>query len=344
MNIIDRINAVLKKRKESVVFDLYLKDYDKSNFYFALVFNKKIEKFKILYVPIDAVSEGEDIGEYFCYQFIFLDTVNYLLETIHMNEKIYKDEKFRIRHNKNMDSYYIEMNTHVASHDYKFTFSQYIDKDFIFFFDLIVVLFEHLPHIVSEICNKLLVAFNSSSEAIKYTNSFEMDLNSLDLFSSDVINNCHYTLDDISFIESVGNRYYAVIDDKSIVIDYYDYKHIFNVSCGDLDPLGEEVYTVCLGIKEELEKKFYRLLAVENTRDFSIGDSFINYYFCYGREKDKFKVIESDNHREVLLSEMNDNLVKISNADDTFKNEILEYLNDNYSKERVQEITEFVFI
>jgi len=52
MVMVQKIKKVLHKKNEEIIVDLYIKDYDKSNFYFALVFNKKVEKFKVLYVPM----------------------------------------------------------------------------------------------------------------------------------------------------------------------------------------------------------------------------------------------------------------------------------------------------
>ena len=63
------IQKYLKKKKERVLLDLYIRDYNKSNFYIALVFNKRIEKFKVLFVPLD-VCENKYIDDYVCYQFI----------------------------------------------------------------------------------------------------------------------------------------------------------------------------------------------------------------------------------------------------------------------------------
>ena len=45
------VSKYLKKKKESVVVDLYIRDYNKTNFYIALVYNAKIEKFKVLFIP-----------------------------------------------------------------------------------------------------------------------------------------------------------------------------------------------------------------------------------------------------------------------------------------------------
>ena len=55
----NKIINILQKRKEKVVLDLYLRDYDCSNYYFAIVYNSKIEKFKVLMVPLDAIDDSK---------------------------------------------------------------------------------------------------------------------------------------------------------------------------------------------------------------------------------------------------------------------------------------------
>jgi len=138
MDITAKIYLALKKKKEDVILDLYIKDYEHSNFYFALVHNKKINKFKILFVPIDVIDDNSNISEYFCYQFIFLDQVEYILKTMNENEELYKDEIFRNRKTIGFDSYYVELN-YYNKNKYTFKFSQYIDNEFIFLFDVIPV-------------------------------------------------------------------------------------------------------------------------------------------------------------------------------------------------------------
>lgn len=346
MEMLYKIKKSLKKNNESIILDLYLKNYDKSNFYFALVFNKKIEKFKVLYVPLDVIGEKENVEEYFCYQFVFLHTVNYILESVNNNQDKFRNEEFRLRANTEMDAYYIEINLYEMSENYKFTFSQFIDKEFNVLFDIIVVLFEHLPNIVSELCNKLLVDFNENSEIVKYTNSYDFDLENgkiEELFSKSVINKNNYTFDDIDFLENAGNRYYAVVDGNLIVSDYFAGKEIFNVSCGDLDPLGKEVFVVVKAIREKIEKKFYRLKVVTGGNDLD-EDSATYYYLCYGIEGEDFKVVNKREDRDVSLDLIRRGNVKILNSDKKFEKIIKDYLAIKYEKSRVNEIINSVFI
>ena len=170
----NKIINILQKRKEKVVLDLYLRDYDCSNYYFAIVYNSKIEKFKVLMVPLDAIDDSKYLEEYFCYQFIFVKTVENIMKEIHDNEEIIEREN--INYQSTLDSYYIEINTHLASKDYCFKFSQYIPTTLPFFFNIMVLLFEHLPNIVSELCNKILYLFQNPNDAIRYNGSYSFDL------------------------------------------------------------------------------------------------------------------------------------------------------------------------
>lgn len=345
MGIISKIKSVLKKKKELVVLDLYLRDYEHSNFYFALVFNKKIEKFKVLYVPIDVVDEKDSVEDYFCYQFIFVETVNYILETINRNEYIYKNDAFRNRKVSTMDSYYIELNTHVASKDYKFMFTQFIDKDFLFLFDIIVILFEHLPNIVNELCNKLLFNFYDSNDAVKFDVSCDFDLFDdpySKIFSKDIIDNCNYIFDDIFFIEKVGHRYYAVIDNNVFVLEYLRGKKIFNINCNNFNPFGTEIFIIVKAIREKLEKKFYRLKVFEKTLEFTENGDLDKYYLCYGISDNKF-LIANNVSNDVGLNLLKKKYIKILQASVDFKSQIVEYLSMKYTDGVVNDIIEFIF-
>ena len=136
MDIIAKINLALRKRKEEVVLDLYLKDYEHSNYYFALVFNKKIDMFKMLFVPLDLVDSISKVSEYFCYQFIYLNQVEHILSTMNNNKHVFNDSKIIDRKTNEFDSYYVEIN-YYDKDKYTFKFSQYIDREYLFLFDIV---------------------------------------------------------------------------------------------------------------------------------------------------------------------------------------------------------------
>ena len=135
------------------------------------------------------------------------------MKEIHDNEELIENS---IQNQSTLYSYYIEINTHIASKDYCFKYSQYIPTTLPFFFNIIVLLFEHLPNIVSELCNKILYLFQNPNDAIIYNGSYSFDLykdSFLDLFTEEIVNNCKYLLKDVSFLERVGNNIRELVND-----------------------------------------------------------------------------------------------------------------------------------
>jgi len=345
--IIDKIKKVLKKKNEKILVDLYLKNYDKSNFYFALVYSKAIRKYKMLFVPIDAIENEKNISEYFCYQFVFAEAVDYLLDTLSESISPEEDENRRLKANTKMDAYYIEMNILIKDTYYKFTFSQYIDKEFAYLFEVVVSLFEYAPNIVSELGKKLLLAFNENQDAVKYTDSYDFDLlhgDLEDLFQKEVISNCHYDFEDIQFIENVGSKYYAVIAQHLFIVEYQKGKTILNIASDVLDPLGEEVYIFIKAIRAGLEKEFYRLMVVEEKEDFDSDDDFVSYYLCYGVDGDDFLVTNSSVCNRLSLDTLRHQCVKIKNFDQELKKQLEAYLKEKYEDNKVKELLDFSFI
>ena len=65
MITVDYIRKILKRKKEDIILDLYLQNYDSGNYYLALVFNNKIQKYRVLYVPIDFVKNNFNFTPFF---------------------------------------------------------------------------------------------------------------------------------------------------------------------------------------------------------------------------------------------------------------------------------------
>ena len=345
---VNNIRKILKRKKEDIILDLYLQNYDSSDYYFALVFNNKIEKYRVLFVPIDYIKNSLNIENYFCYQFVFLHTVNFMIETIKNNENKYIEDSYRNRLNPNIDSYYIEFNTYVDNKNYTFKFTQYINKEFYYFFDLFVTLFEYTPKVISELCDKILYEFKESNEAVRYNNCYEFDMNNSlkTLISKKVINRHKYKLDDISYIEKIGYRYYMILNDEVFIIDYDNFKLKLSIYSGKYDSLGDEIYIFLKAIQNNIEKKFNRIKVCKNTDDFDLENKNIDYYLCYGIKKDVetdyLKIINFGYNHLLDIDMVKKKLVKVEYCDDEFYNNLVFYLNEIYEKDRVNELMKFI--
>ncbi len=300
------IQKYLKKKKERVLLDLYIRDYNKSNFYIALVFNKRIEKFKVLFVPLD-VCENKYIEEYICYQFIDISSVNYILNTINDNDKLIRNDIFRNKINKYINSYYIEINTHINKRDYKFVTTRYIPSEWLFMFDVIVTLFERIPSFMNELCREILAVFSNSNEAIDYKYSIDFDLVNDD-FSTLLFDTSE--VHEVLFLEFIGGKYFAIVNNVLVVVEYNPRK-ILNLYCSSDD--DSYIYSVLVAIRNKSYKKFYKLMVVDDKHDFEVGVA--EYYLCYGLEKDKFLIISGDKLGTLDKSLYEDGLIKILDSD-----------------------------
>lgn len=300
------IQKYLKKKKERVLLDLYIRDYNKSNFYIALVFNKRIEKFKVLFVPLD-VCENKYIEDYICYQFIDISSVNYILNTINDNDKLIRNDIFRNKINKYINSYYIEINTHINKRDYKFVTTRYIPSEWLFMFDVIVTLFERIPSFMNELCREILAVFSNSNEAIDYKYSIDFDLVNDD-FSTLLFDTSE--VHEVLFLEFIGGKYFAIVNNVLVVVEYNPRK-ILNLYCSSDD--DSYIYSVLVAIRNKSYKKFYKLMVVDDKHDFEVGVA--EYYLCYGLEKDKFLIISGDKLGTLDKSLYEDGLIKILDSD-----------------------------
>lgn len=338
-----KIYKALDKKKESIVIDLYLKDYDGSNFYIAIVYNRVIEKFKVLFVPIDAIRLGDKVEDYFCYQFIFMETVSYIMQLIVNNKDVYINEKDRNRAIPTNNSYYIEMTTHVGGEDFSFNFTQFFDDDYVFIFDVIVSLFEHCPHIVGELCSLLLAQYNSPYELIKYTNSFEFDLmnDNYDLmFNGSVIDNCKYSYDDISYLERVNSKYYGIVNDKRFIFEEIMGSDLLNIYSENSSPIGDEVFILMKAIRDGIVKKFNKL-EVSLEKDFS--KSYILYSYGIDVFDKRFLIFNKLLDKDVTFSLMENKCLKVIECSSDFKSSIIKYIDDKYEKDKVDELIKFIF-
>lgn len=289
------VEKYLKKKKEKVVVDLKITNYNKKNFYLGLVYNEKICRYKVLYIPLDLIEHGL-IEDYACYQFIDMINVGYILEVFDDLKLSFDFDDVVDRSNHNINMYGIEINVNMVSDKYKFLATKYIPKDWAFLFEVLLILFEHAPHILSGIIEDLLVLFKDCSEDIFYQESFEFDLmrdessKLVDIYKAKVL-----SFDAISFLEEVNDKYFAIIDDGIVIVDY-NKCGIISTYC-DKEVYGDYVLTVLEAIRNNIVRKFSRVVVTDKDTDM------VQYYLCYGVDAEGLKVIHRCSER-ILPSDL----------------------------------------
>lgn len=333
---IEIIRKYLRKNAEKNIIDLIIKDYNDTNFYMTLLFNSRLEKFKVLFIPLD-IMESKKVEDYACYQFIQIPLVNYILETIHDSKNVYLDEEFRNRKKNNVDSYYIEINTHVGGEDYSFKTTQYIPKEWLFLYEIISLLFQHVPSIVSELGNELLSILNGE-EVVEYTRSVRFDLFNDEV--SSLFKEKQKDKIEVSFLEKINDKYYVIVNNHIVIVDYNSRKKILNLYC-DVD--DDSYYYIALSkIVSKFEKEFYKLIVASCLDDFQ--NNKVKYYLCCGVDNFGLNIIKNTKFEKISLEKVMNGLVKIDKeSSGGLVDDLEKYLNEMYEKQKVTDVIENIF-
>ncbi len=315
------IDRYLKKKKEDAVVELEIIDYNKMNFYIGLLYNRKINEYKILYIPIDMIT-SKKIDEYACYQFIDELVVNYILGIFKDYEYLYRDLNFRDRKNEALDNFQIQLNINYQGMNYQLRATEFIPKDWLFMFDIIVTMFEYVPHIVSGFCEDILTLFKDESSYVPYQESFDLQLlRDDDKVIDKFIKGKMLDFDRISYLEEVDGKYFAIIDNHLVIINY-NKAGVVRTYC-DSNEYNDYIYTIIQAIRREIIKKFSRLMVFENKEKDKA-----KYYLCYGVDLEGFKVISgiTEERLPIQLYKQN-NLKIIYDRNDEIKEELANLLN-----------------
>lgn len=284
------LKKYLKKKKESPLLEVIIRDYNNANFYMAILYTAKIKKFKVLYIPLD-IMETDQVEEYACYQFIGVRSVEHILTQLKENEEKYKEIETRNNLNKNITNFYIEINVYLDKEPICFQTTRYLPKQWDFLFEPIVTIFEHLPNIMSQLGEELLSVIMNTEDQIDYQSSLSCDLfhDDLDqLFTKETreegIN--YYKEGKVEFLEKVNGKYFSIIDDHLIIIEYNHHQKILNLFCDQCCYVyGKRIYATLQAIRHNQMKKFYKI-SVENKNDEQSN------YLCYGISDQGIHVIK----------------------------------------------------
>lgn len=298
---VSRINNYLKKRKEKKVLELKIKDYNNSNFYLALVFNKKIEKFKVLYIPLDVV-ENSDISEYCCYQFMEVKSVLYLIDTIKKNLPKYEELKKRDLRRKKIENFQIEIDVYLDKKQYDFYMTRYLPKEWEFFFEAIVMLFEHAPNIMSELVTEILSVAMNTNEEVEYQRSLKCNV--LEEEMAPYFSSLKDKKEKIDYLERINGKYYAIVKNHLFIIEYLYGSKILNIYCDNEELTYNYItYQIINEIKKHNEKSFYKI-TIEDAQE-------RKNYLCLGTTKTGIKVIKENKLTTIPFQELKKYKIKI---------------------------------
>lgn len=303
------VKKYLKKKKEIVLVDLSVSNYNKCNFYLGIVYNTKIDMYKVLYIPLDIIEDGK-IEDFVCYQFIDMLSVKYIFDALKEGEDKYSDASFRDKTNQLIDNYKVNINISLDGNVYQFKTTRFIPKDWSFMFDMIVTIFSYAPNIVNNLCEDLLTLFKDEAEDIKYQESFEFEiLRDEDEVLYEKFGDKTLDFKKISYLERVNNKYYCIILGHIVIVEYEF--GMTNTYC-DCEDYKDYVLTVIMAIKNNIEKKFNKIMLIDKVKA-----NKVRYYLTYGLTSKGIKVIHGCSEKVISYKAYGDGLIKfIEDVDD----------------------------
>ena len=271
------IDKYLKRVKERKIIELLITNYNNSNFYVSLVYNQVIDKLKVLYIPLD-VLEKNKVKEYCCYQFMEINPMTFALKQIKDNLVNYTKNISRDYRNINMNIMNIEIDIYMNDEKYDFYMTRYLPKELVFLFEAVTLLFEHVPNILGELGNEILSLAMNQTEEIKY----QLSITPTDL---DKYFKIKLTTTNISYLEKVNNKYYAIIEDHLFIIEYLS--NYFNIYTDDPTLVNSnDTYTILKAILDRKEIPFTKIEIEEKENK--------KYYLCFKNKKGKLKIIKNN--------------------------------------------------
>lgn len=326
------IENFLLERDENAIIEMEVQNYNKRNYFFAFLYDKKIRKYKILYINVD-ILDIEYIDRYCCYQFVNDNTAKFLINTIKDNKNKYSDD-FKNRKSVGFDDYFIKIKTDIDGEKNDFLCTQYIENDWLFLYEVIVIFFEHAPAIVHELCYNMLYAIDNNGVAVKFNGSILCDIkDDLDkYFGMSEIDRANILKEKTTYFESGGNKSYAIIDDTLNIMEYQSNRNILSYYSEKKDVC----YIIAMILKERERdyKNFIKLLYVDDASIFS-SDSKTKgfYYYCYGVKDNALLVIKGNEKATLSLDEFIDGKIRfVSEVDTDFIIALEKELEKKYSK------------
>lgn len=310
---------LLKYKNYNPFIELTLDNYNGYNLFITMSFDKKNNILKLFYVDLDAFNPNK-IKYFINEQLVFPDFYDNLLNILN-NEKL---ENFVDINPLYPDRVKMIINT-LDKRNYSFEFSRYISHNHIALSVIIVKIFDYLPYmlqIFNDTMHDLLLDRVNDYNKIYNFDLFNDDINLI--FHNDIIERSKEY--NVSFLEKIGNMYYAVVsgtNDYLVTIYYDDKKNISHFYCScPCDFNCKHIATVIRAIRNKEVKKFYKLAY---NKGIDLIDRLLNKNFILCLDVDSEGYIVADlNTKCITKIPLNEKVYVFEDIDNYLTNKLKE--------------------
>lgn len=323
------VDKYLNKKKYVCLIDAFFYNIDDVSLYLRLDYCNKTSTYRINWVNLNTLDDKKT-DNWINSNLIYPSMVNKIKAIISSNGIVddYKDSD-------NIDSKII-INSYLKDYEYNrnsFEFDRYIPKCWKFLADLLAIIFDGMP-------KYLYPLFQITIEKIIEPNvnsvfNFDLKKDKIDsLFSPEIIQRGkdYYKDGKILFLEKQNDFYYSVVNGNQkylvSIVNKENTKEV-QMSCTcPYDDFCKHIYATLLAIKNNKEKKFFKIAYIDDEKNIIDNLKSFNYLLCAGIFEDYFVVEENFNFAFVPILKDNKLLYKIVEDDEkkTLEKQLNKYL------------------
>lgn len=287
-------------RKEKLFFDMYLEDYEGYYIYVRIDYYKKFNGYKVSWFDLDLLDVN-NIDKCVSSEYILDTTIDAFNDMI-MN----LDTRKKFKYDENKDRVTININ---GVKKYSISFYKFIPVELAGLSNILYTVFNSLPRRLETFLFELHAALYGTVIRYEYKQEFDFDLFNGDLstiFDGAIRDRGKRYHDEgrVSFLEKIGEDYYAVVDGTDsyvVIIKYKEKEKRMQVYCScPCEFYCKHIFAVIEAIRKKEFKLFYKISYVRPNTDLFERIMNFGYTLCLSIVDKSFLIINHKGELELV--------------------------------------------
>jgi len=280
---------------------MYLENYEGYYIYIRIDYYKKFKGYRLTWFDLEYIDIN-NIDKYISSECILdrtIDSFNEIIYSLNIDENDYKYEDSKGRVTININSV----------KKYKISFYKFLPVKLGNLSTLIYTIFNTLPRRLETFLFELHAELTNTTVRYEYKQEFKFDLFNDDLnniFDKQIISRGEKYHDEgrVSFLEKLGDKYYAVVDGKEayvVIIKYDEENKTTQVYCScPCEFFCKHIYAVIEAIRNKEFKLFYKISYVKPNTDLFERIMNFGYTLCLTIIDDNFLIVGHNGNLELV--------------------------------------------
>lgn len=292
-SVFDVINDYLIKKGHRLLMSIFLSEYNGNNIYIRFDFLPKLSVYKIVWVDINFFDEkhiDDFINMQMITKFVSISLVEKMMAVDYESDFITNEDIVGDR---------VEILSYFNDTAKEYVFDRFLPLEWEKLIEPLVLVFSYLPRGMDVFLNEMLGKFDGTEEKYNYSKPVKFDLLKGDLagiFRPISLEGGAKLYEDgkVTFLEKVGNRYFALVKDRGshfIVLDQVDPEHALVTCDCNLDYHCKHACAALLALRDKKFNNFYKVKFINDKASSFEVATLGQYFMSYGIEKDQMMIV-----------------------------------------------------